>query len=64
MQLNAQALQQFGDTVQVPNYDRDEISVGTVWGICGVGSCLWALDSLHRVGARGTLEALRERARS
>ncbi|QSE80332.1 mannitol dehydrogenase family protein [Rhodococcus koreensis] len=36
MQLSAQALQQFDDTVQVPNYDRGDITVGIVhFGVGG-----------------------------
>ncbi|MGW4335008.1 mannitol dehydrogenase family protein [Rhodococcus koreensis] len=36
MQLSAQALQQFADTVQVPNYDRGDITVGIVhFGVGG-----------------------------
>ncbi|EKT79622.1 mannitol dehydrogenase [Rhodococcus opacus M213] len=36
MQLCAQALQQFDDTVQVPNYDRSDITVGIVhFGVGG-----------------------------
>ncbi|MFC9554851.1 mannitol dehydrogenase family protein [Rhodococcus sp. NPDC056960] len=36
MQLSAQALQQFDDTVQVPNYDRRDITVGIVhFGVGG-----------------------------